>query len=85
VFTSSIQHARRAANDTVKLAGAGVLIGALAGVAVFFITLAAFIWATDKYGAIVAGLGFGIFFLTLAAAIFLMVWLRRRSLSERNQ
>jgi hypothetical protein len=84
VFTSLIQDARRAAKDAVKLTFIDLLIGLLAAVALFFITLAVYIWADEEFGAVAAGLGLGIFFLALAAAIFVTVWFRRRSDSRRE-
>jgi hypothetical protein len=84
VFTSLIEDARRAAKDAVKLTFVDLLIGLLAAVALFFITLAVYIWADEEYGAVAAGLGLGIFFLALAAAIFITVWFRRRSVSRRE-
>ena len=84
VFTSLIEDARRAAKDAVKLTFVDLLIGLLAAVALFFITLAVYIWADEEYGAVAAGLGLGIFFLALAAAMFITVWFRRRSVSRRE-
>jgi hypothetical protein len=84
VLTSLIQGARRATYDTLKLACAGMVIGLLAAVAVFFITRAAFVWAEGEYGAVAAGLGLGVFFLALAVAIFVTVRFRRRSLSRQK-
>jgi uncharacterized membrane protein YbhN (UPF0104 family) len=85
MFNSLIQDARRAVYDTVKLACVGIVIGLLAAVAVFFITLAAFIWAEDQYGEIIASLSLGVFFLAFAVAVFVVVWLRRRTRARRGQ
>jgi uncharacterized membrane protein YbhN (UPF0104 family) len=85
VFNSLIQDARRAVYDTVKLACVGMVIGLLAAVAVFFITLAAFIWAEDQYGEIIASLSLGVFFLAFAVAVFVVVWLRRRTRARWRQ
>jgi hypothetical protein len=83
VFTSLKEGARRAADDIVKLACIGMLIG-LPAATLFFITLAVFVWAENEYGTIAAGLDLGVFFLALAVAIYVMVRFRRRSLSRRK-
>jgi hypothetical protein len=85
VFNSLIQDAKRAVYDTVKLACVAMVLGLLAAVALFFLTLAAFIWAEAQYGEVIACLGLGVIYLALAAAGFIAVWLRRRTHSRREQ
>jgi hypothetical protein len=80
-----IQDAKRASYDTVKLACVAIVIGLLAAVALFFLTLAAYIWADEQYGEVIACLGLGVFYLAVAAAVFIAVWLRRRTPSRREQ
>jgi hypothetical protein len=85
VITTLFEDVKRSAGATVRLACVGALIGLLAAVALFFFTLAAFIWAEGKYGAIVAGLGLGVFFFAFATAIFVAARARRRSLARQEQ
>jgi hypothetical protein len=86
VFTSLIQDTKSAAGNFAKLACFAGLTGLLAVTAIFFLTLAAFIWAEDEYGVVAAALGLGVFFLAMALANFsLAVWLRRHRLSRRRE
>lgn len=85
MFSSLLQDARRAAWNAAKLAGVSMLIGLLTAAALFFLTLAAFIWAENEYGMFPASLGLGILFLLLAIAIFAIVWLGRHSLSWQRE
>lgn len=85
MFTSLKEDAKRAAKDAATFACIGMLIGLLVAVALCFLTFAAFVWAEDQYGPVVAGAGLGVFFLTLAAAVFAVASFRRRSHSRRDQ
>ena len=85
MFTSLREDAKRAAKDAVVFACVGMLIGLLMAVALCFLTFAAFVWAEDQYGPVVAGSGLGAFFLTFALAVFAVASLRRRSQSQRSQ
>jgi uncharacterized membrane protein YbhN (UPF0104 family) len=81
----NILKSRNAKRTTSLKACVGMVIGLLAAVALFFITLAAFIWAEDQYGEVIAGLGLGVIFLAFAAAVFMVVWLRRCTRSRRGR
>ncbi len=85
MLTSLREDAKRAAKDAVVFACVGMLIGLLMAVALCFLTFAAFVWAEDQYGPVVAGAGLGVFFLTLAVAVFAVASFRRRSHSQRGQ
>jgi uncharacterized membrane protein YbhN (UPF0104 family) len=85
MLASLIQDATRAANSAAKLAGVSMLISLLAAVALFFIILAAFVWAEEQYGEVISALGLGVFFLVLAAVVFVIARSRRRSISRRRQ
>ena len=85
MITSLIQEAGKAANDTVIRASLGIVIGLLAVVALFFFTLAAFVWIEDQYDAVIAGLALGIFFLALDVAVLTAAWFRCRSRSRAER
>ena len=85
VFTTLLRDVKRAADNAVKWAHVSALIDLLATVALFFFTLAAFIWAEGKYGAIAASFGLGVFYLALATATFVVARVRRRSLAPQVQ
>jgi hypothetical protein len=78
VFNSLLEAARSAAWNAAKLGLAAALIGVLAAAALFFLTLAAFIWAEGEFGVLAAAAGLGVFFLALALALVAVVWFRRR-------
>jgi hypothetical protein len=78
VFNALLEAARSAAWNAAKLGLTAALIGVLAAAALFFLTLAAFIWAEGEFGALAAAAGLGVFFLALALALVAVVWFRRR-------
>lgn len=76
MFNSLLEAARSAAWNAAKLGLTAALIGVLAAAALFFLTLAAFIWAEGEFGALAAAAGLGVFFLVLAFVV--VVWFQRR-------
>jgi hypothetical protein len=85
VLNSVLEAARSAAWNAAKLAFVAGLIGVLAAAALFFLTLAAFIWAEGEFGALAAATGLGVFFLALALAFVTVVWFQRRPGSSRTE
>jgi hypothetical protein len=78
VFNSVLEAARSAAWNAAKLGLIAALIGMLAAAALFFLTLAAFIWAEGEFGALAAAAGLGVIFLALALAVVAVVRFQRR-------
>jgi hypothetical protein len=78
-----LEAARSAAWNTAKLGLIAALIGMLAAVALFFLTLAAFIWAEGEFGALAAAAGLGVIFFALALAPIAVVQFQRRRSSSR--
>jgi hypothetical protein len=85
VLNSVLEAARSAAWNAAKLGLIAVLIGTLAAAALFFLTLAAFIWAEGEFGALAAAAGLGVFFLALALVLVAVVWSQRRPGSSRTE
>jgi membrane protein implicated in regulation of membrane protease activity len=85
VFNSVLEAARSAAWGVAKLGVIAALISTLAAAALFFLTLAAFIWAEGEFGALVAAAGLGVFFLALALAFVTVVWSQRRPRSSPTE
>jgi uncharacterized membrane protein YqjE len=83
VLNSVLEAARSAAWNAAKLGLIAALIGTLAAAALFFLTLAAFIWAEGEFGALAAAAGLGVLFLALALAA--AVWFQRRPGSSRTE
>ena len=80
-----IQDTKGTARKIATLACLSGLTVLLAVTALFFFTLAAFIWAEDEYGLVAAALGLGIFFLALALVTSVTTaWVRRRRYSKRT-
>jgi hypothetical protein len=77
VFKSVLDAARSAAWGVAKLGLIAALIGTLAAAALFFLTLAAFIWAEGEFGALAAAAGLGVIFLALALALVAVVRFQR--------
>jgi hypothetical protein len=79
-----IQDTKGTARKIATLACLAGLTVLLALAALFFLTLAAFIWAEDEYGLVAAALGLGVFFLALAlVTLATTAWVRRRRFSQR--
>ena len=85
MLNSVLEAARSAAWNAAKLGLIAVLIGTLAAAALFFLTLAAFIWAEGEFGALAAAAGLGVFFLALALVLVAVVWSQRRPGSSRTE
>jgi hypothetical protein len=63
---------------------ANIFGAALAGVALFFFTLAAFVWAQSEAGTILASLALGFVYLALSVGVYLRARRRaRRAVAER--
>lgn len=82
---SLIEDAKTAVNGAAKTAGTGLVIGLLAAVASFFLTLAAFLWAEEQFGEVIAALGLGLFYLILTAAVFAVARFRREPRALRGR
>ena len=85
MFNSVLEAAKSAAWSVAKLGLIAALIGTLAAAALFFLTLAAFIWAEDEFGALAAAAGIGVLFLALALVLAAAVRLKRRPVSSRAE
>lgn len=82
MLSKLIDDATRAVEERAKSLGANALVAlvvvALAVVSLFFLTVAAFVWAETEYGTITASLGLGLLFAAVAAAIALVARIRAR-------
>jgi hypothetical protein len=85
VLNSVLEAARSAAWGVATLGFIAALISTLVAAALFFLTLAAFIWAEGEFGALAAATGLGIFFLGLALAFAAAVWFHRKPSSSRTE
>jgi hypothetical protein len=83
VLDSFIADGKAAVANTLKMAGWGAAIAIAALVAMFFFSLAAFIWAQDSYGTIVACFGLGAFYAVVACATLIAVAVVQRRAAER--
>lgn len=81
-----IEDAKHALQERVKFIGVSVVVEVivvlLAVVALFFFTLAGFVWAEAEYGALAASVGFGVLFAALAVALFIAARIRARRFAE---
>lgn len=73
MFDSLLNDARSAAWNVAKLGIAAALMSWLTVAGLFFLTLAAFIWAEVKFGALAAAAGLGAFFLALMLALVTVI------------
>jgi len=72
VFKALVEDMRRAAGDKMKSLGILSVVAVLAAVALFFFTLAAFVWAGSEYGVVAASLGLGVLYLGLAITVYVV-------------
>jgi hypothetical protein len=85
VFNSVLKAARSAAWDVAKLGLFAALIGTLSAAALFFLALAAFIWAEVEFGAFAAATGLGVIFLALALTLGAVVSFQKVPVSSRTE
>lgn len=81
-----IDDAKHAIEERVKFIGVSVVVDiivvVLAVVALFFFTLAGYVWAEAEYGALSASIGLGVLFTALALALLIAARVRARRYAE---
>lgn len=85
MLESLTQTAQRKAEEVVRTAIYGAFAALSAAVALGLFTAAAYVWAQDAWGAIIALCAVGCFYLLLALAVFLIDRVRRRANAEQQQ
>jgi hypothetical protein len=83
VFGSLVHALKRSADDAVKTSLVAVVVGALGVVALFFFTLAAYLWGEIVFGGVVTAVALGVVYLVAAIVLWAASRERRRLLQDR--
>lgn len=85
MFTNLIQNTKHELTDSVKSAYFSAVIDFFLVVALLLFSVAIFVWADERYGAVTAGLGLGVAYLALAVCVSLFAASWRRARARENE